>query len=136
MSNVLRRLPRVLLLALLVGLAVVVGAPPHEVERLAVVGRRPRDDVDDPLVGLTILVIRVARLRAGGQRDPWGLFPATHAWQVRRDGGRRMYARAEVCSGAPHARRCGRGGFWRVETKCQALVTLMASKGAYQRWRV
>ena len=70
MHNVLRRLPRVLLLALLVGLAVVVSAPPHEVERLAVVGRRPRDDVDDPLVWLTILVIRVARRRAGGRQDP------------------------------------------------------------------
>ena len=136
MSNVLRRLPRVLLLALLVGLAVVVGAPPHEVERLAVVGRRPRDDVDDPLVGLPILVIRVARLRAGGRRDPWGLFPATHAWQVRRDGGRRMYARAEVCSGAPHARRCARGGFWRDRESAKPLGTLKASKGGYQRWRV
>ena len=40
-----------------------------------------------------------------------------------------MCARAEVCRGAPHARRCGQGGFWQ---KCQFLVRVRAlsSRGA------
>ena len=139
MHNVLRGLPRVLLLALLVGLAVVVGAPPHEVEGLAVVGRRARDDGDDPLVWLTILFIRVARLTAGGRRAPRrGSFPATHACgSCGRSGrgGRRMCARAEVCRGAPHARRCGQGGFWRGHKSAKPLATLKACKGWDQRWR-